>query len=666
MLYDVHEEERGRKRRRTYFKPSGDSVPIEARPREVTYALRNSLISALKQAGYRLRDRFAMVVDTSTNYAPRDSHLDIYPAFTLDVLEFNGQFYLCMDHQLVIRAKLTLASLTRQDIGFQPEAVQRVAFRADSDWTGGELVELGRDESVLKLEAGGEILVSNRAIVPTLSRQQLVALAPKLGIDTRRLEEQTKRLSFLTSSGAALARLSSCTAFAERLARDIFPLIEGEISVQLEPKPVVLRPPAFVLGKDLVEPNVAFDRLDRTKRTRDILRGLVSFGAYEKPPTPLRLVMVVPENRAEAMDKLVTRLVHGANSYPGALRTFGASIVVQSRIVAEVRDYERHLAEFVRSKIRVETDVALVYLPKSGKTDDPAHPYFRVKRFLVKEGLASQMVDEATVRHPEWRDLNLALNIYAKAGYAPWVLDEAIPGADLFIGLSSSLTHHNGQRLRMMGYVNVFDSFGRWQFYQGDADAFPFEERLRHYGDLVRNSLAAYQARNRGARLERVHIHLTKQFSLDERSVLARAVRDIAPDAGVVFVWINPHHHLRLFDLRESAAGQISRTTYLRDGGRRLYLVTTGANVFKQGTMGTPVPLQLTVWTDPRELSFDLHEVGQQILSLTRLNWGSTRSFCHEPITTKFAGDIAYLMSKFLDNPDFTVNSQLRDTPWFL
>jgi hypothetical protein len=32
-----------------------------------------------------------------------------------------------------------------------------------------------------------------------------------------------------------------------------------------------------------------------------------------------------------------------------------------------------------------------------------------------------------------------------------------------------------------------------------------------------------------------------------------------------------------------------------------------------------------------------------QILSLTKLNWASTDSLCSEPITVKYAGDIAYL-----------------------
>lgn len=45
--------------------------------------------------------------------------------------------------------------------------------------------------------------------------------------------------------------------------------------------------------------------------------------------------------------------------------------------------------------------------------------------------------------------------------------------------------------------------------------------------------------------------------------------------------------------------------------------------------------------------SHDLRAVAQQILSLTKLNWASTDSLCAEPITIKYAGNIAILPMLF-------------------
>lgn len=63
----------------------------------------------------------------------------------------------------------------------------------------------------------------------------------------------------------------------------------------------------------------------------------------------------------------------------------------------------------------------------------------------------------------------------------------------------------------------------------------------------------------------------------------------------------------------------------------------------------------------------DLKALAFQILSLTKLNWASTDSLCGEPITTKYAGDIAYLTAAFMRQKEsFKLHPVLEKTPWFL
>jgi argonaute-like protein implicated in RNA metabolism and viral defense len=347
------------------------------------------------------------------------------------------------------------------------------------------------------------------------------------------------------------------------------------------------------------------------------------------------------------MERLVQRLNRGSMRYPGAHKTFGSEMEVSSVLACQdIGEYDDAIRDFSRTDSAKETNVALVFLPKDAGAIDLKHPYYSVKGQLLKEGIVSQMVDRTTLYNPEWRDLNLALNIYAKAGHTPWVLDEALPGADLFIGLSSSVAKRGQKVVKMMSYVNVFDSYGRWKFYEGDSKAFEFDDRLNHYEKLVKESLAAYKA-EKGTDIRNVHIHLTKPFSAQERRVISAAIRTTAPEASVIFVSINSHHVVRMYDLSEANDGRVTRSTYLVK-------------------MGTPIPLELTLWADPPEALPAVNQIGQQVLSLTRLNWASTRSFCHEPITTKYAGDIAKLMTAFMEDPEFSVNTRLRGVPWFL
>jgi hypothetical protein len=63
----------------------------------------------------------------------------------------------------------------------------------------------------------------------------------------------------------------------------------------------------------------------------------------------------------------------------------------------------------------------------------------------------------------------------------------------------------------------------------------------------------------------------------------------------------------------------------------------------------------------------DLKSLAVQILSLTKLNWASTDALTGEPITTKYAGDIAYLTAAFLRQEDeFKLHPVLERTPWFI
>lgn len=668
QLYVAKRPVNGKTREEMRFTAGDGATAVTASVGNLRRALQSAILEALQEQGYRVRTRFALVVDTSENHAPAPARkgLQIYPAFKINVLAIGGRYYLCIDHQLVVRASISLASLLKVKPELSLDIAQRAMVRLGDDWGEGRLLAVDAGQGRLALDSGDEVTIAAHDIFPRLTRTQVAQMAPKLGISADALERTIKQLSFLTVADAPRARLDACTAFARQIADGAFPIRRGAVTVALLPTPAVLRPPAFALGRDLTEPAVAFDHVDRSKRAADILTGLERFGAYEKPTSQLRVALFTTTGRSTQMENLVQRLNRGAYRYAGAAKTFGGSIVIQESVVcASVEEYEDRIREFVRGSARNKVDVALVYLPESNNPRDPHHPYYRVKGLLAREGFASQMVDEPTVLNPDWRDLNLALNLFAKAGHVPWVLDEALDGVDLFIGLSSSQIRRDGRIERMMGYVNVFDSYGRWRFYQGDTVAFSFEDRLNHYADLIKNSIASYRAEN-GGELKSIQIHLTKCFSVEERRLLAAAVRSVAPDASVTFVWINPHHHLRLYNLADGSDGQIQRSTYLLDDPGRLYLATTGANQFNQKGMGTPIPLQLTAWSDPVDARPPLSVIGQHVLALTRLNWASSRNFCQEPITTKFAGDIARLMTAFMIDSTFSVNPSLRGQPWFL
>jgi argonaute-like protein implicated in RNA metabolism and viral defense len=273
------------------------------------------------------------------------------------------------------------------------------------------------------------------------------------------------------------------------------------------------------------------------------------------------------------------------------------------------------------------------------------------------------MVDTPTLDNPDWKDLNLALNITAKCGVIPWVLPDAIPDADFFVGLSYTQSR---DKRRVIGFANVFNRYGRWQFYSGNTASFDYEQRAEKLANLVRNTLQHLTLSS----TPNIIFHYSAKFSREDRAAILEAARSIRPQGIYTFVWVNSDHNVYLFDSRAETDGSMRRGSYVQTSPRELFLSTTGYSSFRRA-MGTPKPIQITAWVDRPEgvppAPPDMKSLAVQVFCLTKLNWASTDAFCGEPITLKYAGDIAYLTAAFMRQSDqFTLHPVLERTPWFL
>jgi argonaute-like protein implicated in RNA metabolism and viral defense len=217
-----------------------------------------------------------------------------------------------------------------------------------------------------------------------------------------------------------------------------------------------------------------------------------------------------------------------------------------------------------------------------------------------------------------------------------------------------------------MGFANVFNSFGKWEFYSGNTTSFNFEEKTQKFAELTLNTLKRLSL----SPTPSIIFHYSAKFSREDRNAIIEAARSISPEGTFTFVWINSQHSVRVFDSRAETDGSLRRGSYIQTSPVQVFLSTTGYNPFRK-MMGTPKPLQVnasvyrpvgTPNADP-----DMKSIAVQVLSLTKLNWASTDAFTGEPITTKYAGDIAYLTAAFLrQGSAFNLHPVLERTPWFL
>lgn len=596
----------------------------------------------------------------------------IIPAYSFSVRSYFDRDYLIVDFTIQVRSVLTAQSAIAR---FGSEAVLnlRASASADSGVVRGRIAGVeGENITLRSFDSQEDEILPSAVVYPELRREAIDELvreaAPNFDLATA-----IKTEALANQRGAARTRAKRIHDIVEQVSRDIFPIVVSgdKINIDVEPLKLLVDGDgkrAFRVAQ-IKEPEVEFRAHHSTDNIRD---GITSFGAYDDDPRRVEVIAVVHAGYKEAATRLASRLQTGKFKYRGSERTFATRL--QFPIITEVAggDVESECARLLDQYPEWKGNpslnrIMLVHTPEDGYAlDDVNSPYYRIKRRLLEAGIPCQMVNTPTLQNADYKDLNLALNLSAKTGLTPWVLPDSIPDADFFVGLSYT-SSRRAEDERLLGFANVFNHYGRWEFYSGGDAAVRYSDREKHYEQLAKRTLARITLPDRPT----ICFHYSARFSRTDRLAILRGARRICPNGRYVFVWINSHTPVRLFDERAETDGSLGRGRYVVTASNQICLSTTGYNPYKK-MLGSPRALEVNAYVDhapgERPSPIDHRALARQILSLTKLNWASTDSLCAEPITTKYAGDIAYLTQAFQAQGEgpFKLHEVLDRTPWFI
>jgi predicted HTH transcriptional regulator len=600
----------------------------------------------------------------------------VYPACAFQVRAYLGRAYLVVDPTVVVQSVLSVSGLLREVAPAQLAGLHAYADCGTDTggWQRVRLVQAAPDLSRVQLlgQEREQVVPSNR-VIPRLPREMIDDALQRAGI-AYDLTREVRRALPSGTGGASRARAGHTRNLVASLAQDVFPLHlpGGDVALSLDPLPLATKQDSSrtMPAEGLREPEVEFGGEHSGSDIRD---GISRHGSYGHERREIEIVPICGPDHTDAMRVLIQRLQAGKFKYRGAERTFSTRLTYRAMTTAsptEARtECERLLSEHPEWRGSQELQrIFLVHCPEAGSSlDDETSPYYTAKRLLLEAGVPCQMVDTPTLANPDYKDMNLALNVVAKCGVIPWVLPQSMPDADFLVGLSHTQSRRGGLASRQMGFANVFDEYGRWKFYSGGTQAFSYDERADHYGRLVRATLSKLNLSDDPS----VVFHTSAKFSREDRMAVLQAARAVRPRGTYAFVWINTQHHVRLYDDRPETDGSVARGRYAIASPNQIYLSTTGYNPYRRA-LGTPHVLEVNARVERPPGAPpgppDLRAIAAQILSLTKLNWASSDSLCAEPITTKYAGDIAYLTAAFMRQsaPEFQLHPVLERTPWFL
>ena len=600
------------------------------------------------------------------------SALRIIPAYTLNVRSYHGRHYLVVDCKTQVQSIWT-AQRAIAEFGSASLTGTKAFATVSGGLVRGRILDALTDQVTLRLYDGdGEAIFPARQVFPNLRRDQIDTIVRATAPDFD-LSKAIRTAALSTVRGSARVRAERIRKIVEVIASTAFPLNFSDVEVKLETPPLRLLEEGD--GKRawrvqaIREPDVEFGHRGATANIRE---GITTFGAFSDNRKELDVVAVVQPGYEQKMRELVARLQSGAYKYKGSERTFSTRFHLSQISSAQEISVDQECGRLIREYpdwVGNEnlSRLLLVHTPEAGYAlDDVSSPYFRAKRVLLESGVPCQMVDTPTLQNPDWKDLNLALNLVAKAGVTLGSYQIAFQMRIFLSGFSyTSRRFETGARV--LGFANVFNQYGRWEFYSGGNDAVPYQEREIHYEELVASTMGRLNLQERPT----VYFHYSARYSRTDRHAILRGAQKIRPRGVYVFVWINSHHPVRFFDQRPETDGSVARGRYAIGAGNQIYLSTTGHNPYRR-TLGTPQALEVNVYmntpTKGPVRSVDHRALAQQILSLTKLNWASTDSLCAEPITTKYARDIAYLTEAFQRQElgTFVLHPVLERTPWFI
>lgn len=639
--------------------------------KELAISLKNKLAA---NGWYIDKSDFSQVIAHRKGLALAVPHevqkvLQIFPSYIFQVREYFGKIYLNTDYTVTLQSVMTLNMILSFLTKAELSGVRCVCqFQG---WSNGKIIAIENDScSVYIFDTDSHEDIPLNKVIPKLPQDLIKRILIAKGVQFD-LSKELKKAVFATDKNASRIRAQSTQTVIEDISEAIFPLDVSGTTVQLATNPLRLSPRGEgdrLLRVDVLnEPKVEFSKHHSTS---DVREGITQYGSYESQPKDIEIIPICASTYQAQMSALIERLRTGKFKFKGSERTFSTKLKYTTVVNAGENDIEKEVLRLLHQNPEWKGQkelprIFLVHCPESGHSiDDENSPYYRLKRILLEAGIPCQMIDTPTIINPDYKDLNLALNIAAKCGQTPWVLPESIPDCDFFIGLSYTQNYRKSNS-RIMAFANVFNNYGRWEFFSGGSEVFGYDQKTENYERLVRETLLKLHLSEEPT----ICFHYTAKFSREDKEAILRAAKSVRPNGTYVFVWINSHHNVRLYDERAETNGSLTRGKYVVGGKNQIYLSTTGNNPFRRA-LGTPKPLELNVYVSRSNGDSsppDLRVLASQVLSLTKLNWASTDSHCAEPITTKYAGDIAYLTDAFMrQDGQFRLHPVLERTPWFI
>ena len=287
--------------------------------------------------------------------------------------------------------------------------------------------------------------------------------------------------------------------------------------------------------------------------------------------------------------------------------------------------------------------------------------YYRVKEFLLKKNISSQVIDAEKINGNDnyvFSLNNIAIALLAKLQGEPWRLDRTLKN-ELIIGVGAF--RHVDTDVQYIGSAFSFQNNGSFNHF----DCFR-EHQTDVLAGSILQSVKDFYAYNSG--IKRLVIHFYKNMSKKELDPIEKGLRNLDLDIPVFIVTINKteSRDIVAFDDDWDKLMPLSGTFVNIGWNKFLLFNNTRYNTDRFfDADGFPFPVKIKINCTDEELAKDsrnIKELIDQVYQFSRMYWKSVRQQ-NLPVTIKYPEMVAEMFPYFEGNeiPDFG-----KDKLWFL
>lgn len=525
----------------------------------------------------------------------------------------------------------------------------------------GATVHLGTDRrgDRTQYEASSLSLELGPAALPRLAAHYIGAEAHEKLWDERNL---------LATGGQRWERISR---FVERFFEGRFEIAPG----------VGARLSGWLTGSELGQATASLPTfIFGGNRRADSTRGLFKSGpAYVPPGTQVgvRACVICERSRRREVELFLQALSDGEGSHRSLAHTWkigAVSFAIFDAASSSASDYEKAFHAVIDAGTKWQ--LALVQVPCDTQ-DAPGeqNPYLVTKAKFLARNIPVQEFRVETMHKPtsqrQWALGGIGLQIFAKLGGVPWLLQTKTKVHELILGLGSASlgTSRCGTRDRVVGLTTAFSGDGRYYLTEASRTV-RYEE---HENAVVESAVAAFKR----VRVEmawrpgdsvRIVLHSFKDLRREHIEKLKGAVLAVASTELKVefaFVHLAEQHPILLFDPREQQ--QIPpRGVVVHMGRYETIVAVLGPNEVRNERIGFPRPICMKL--QQGSTFTDLDYLSEQVLAFSALSW---RNFTPTsvPVTVLYAELIAKLIGRLGSlsrwDPD-VLRGDVGASRWFL